>query len=135
MQALTWNGQSLRLDPSYPTPEADEHRATIRVRLAGICSTDLQIFKGYVGFQGVPGHEFVGEVKEGPGELLGKRVVGEINFACGRCDFCARALGRHCPERKVMGILARRMWSLRLPARLPALRWRWIWCGRAALWF
>lgn len=105
MQALTWNGQSLRLDPSYPTPEADEHRATVRVRLAGICSTDLQIFKGYMGFQGVPGHEFVGEVKEGPGELLGKRVVGEINFACGRCDFCARALGRHCPQRKVMGIL------------------------------
>ena len=105
MQALTWNGQSLRLDPSYPTPEAGERTALVRVRLAGICSTDLQIFKGYMGFQGVPGHEFVGEVKEGPGELLGKRVVGEINFACGRCDFCARALGRHCPERKVMGIL------------------------------
>lgn len=92
MQALTWNGQSLRLDPSYPTPEAGERTALVRVRLAGICSTDLQIFKSYMGFQGVPGHEFVGEVKEGPVELVGKRVVGEINFACGRCDFCAQVL-------------------------------------------
>ncbi len=105
MKALYWNGRSLRLDPSFPTPEADERTALVRVRLAGICSTDLQIFKGYMGFQGIPGHEFVGEVKEGPGELVGKRVVGEINFACGRCDFCAQGLGRHCPGRKVMGIL------------------------------
>lgn len=105
MKALYWNGRSLRLDPSFPTPEADERTALVRVRLAGICSTDLQIFKGYMDFQGVPGHEFVGEVKEGPGELVGKRVVGEINFACGRCDFCAQGLGRHCPGRKVMGIL------------------------------
>jgi threonine dehydrogenase-like Zn-dependent dehydrogenase len=79
--------------------------ALVRVRLAGICSTDLQILKGYMGFRGVPGHEFVGEVREGPAELAGKRVVGEINFACGRCEFCARELGRHCLERKVMGIL------------------------------
>ncbi len=105
MQALYWNGQQLKLDPSYPTPKADEETALLRVRLAGICSTDLQIFKGYMGFQGVPGHEFVGEVKEGPAELVGKRVAAEINFACGRCDFCARDLRRHCPQRKVMGIL------------------------------
>ena len=95
----------LRLDSSHPTPKADEKTALLRVRLAGICSTDLQIFEGYMGFQGVPGHEFVGEVEEGPAELVGKRVVAEINFACGRCDFCARDLGRHCPQRKVMGIL------------------------------
>jgi len=105
MKALHWNGRNLRLDPSFPTPEADERAALVRVRLAGICSTDLQIFKGYMGFQGIPGHEFVGEVKEGPEKIIGKRVVGEINFACGRCDFCARGLGRHCPGRKVMGIL------------------------------
>ncbi len=105
MKALYWNGRSLRLDPSFPTPDADERTALVRVHLAGICSTDLQIFKGYMGFQGIPGHEFVGEVKEGPGELVGKRVVGEINFACGHCDFCAQGLGRHCPGRKVMGIL------------------------------
>jgi threonine dehydrogenase-like Zn-dependent dehydrogenase len=58
-----------------------------------------------MGFQGVPGHEFVGEVQSGPSPLLGKRVVGEINFACGRCTLCAQQLGRHCPERRVMGIL------------------------------
>ena len=56
-------------------------------------------------FQGVPGHEFVGSVVEGPPELIDKRVVGEINFACGRCDYCARGLDRHCPSRSVMGIL------------------------------
>lgn len=85
MQALYWDGATLKLDPSYPTPKADERTALLRVRLAGICSTDLQIFKGYMGFRGVPGHEFVGEVKEGPADLVGKRVVAEINFACGRC--------------------------------------------------
>jgi threonine dehydrogenase-like Zn-dependent dehydrogenase len=69
------------------------------------CSTDLEIFKGYMGFRGVPGHEFVGSVSEGPKELRGKRVVGEINFACGHCESCGRGLGRHCPNRRVMGIL------------------------------
>jgi threonine dehydrogenase-like Zn-dependent dehydrogenase len=77
----------------------------VRVRLAGICATDLQIFQGYMDFQGVPGHEFVGEVCAGPSSLIGTRVVGEINFACGHCPFCTRGLGRHCPARRVMGIL------------------------------
>ncbi|HYY24837.1 MAG TPA: alcohol dehydrogenase catalytic domain-containing protein, partial [Candidatus Udaeobacter sp.] len=79
--------------------------ALVRVHLAGICDTDLQIFKGYMGFRGVPGHEFVGSVSAGPVELLGKRVVGEINFGCGKCDYCDRGLRRHCPNRNVMGIL------------------------------
>jgi threonine dehydrogenase-like Zn-dependent dehydrogenase len=105
MQALHWNGQRLQFDPVYPTPQADAQTAVVRVLLAGICSTDLQIFKGYMGFQGVPGHEFVGEVQAGPTALLGKRVVGEINFACGQCRLCAQGLGRHCPTRRVMGIL------------------------------
>lgn len=113
MQALYWDGQDLRLDRSYPVPKLvlsgveglADHMALVRVRLAGICSTDLQIFKGYMGFQGVPGHEFVGEVSEGPADLIGKRVVGEINFACGMCEYCARRLSRHCPSRRVMGIL------------------------------
>ncbi|MBI2985543.1 MAG: alcohol dehydrogenase catalytic domain-containing protein, partial [Deltaproteobacteria bacterium] len=105
MQALHWNGTHLKLDLSYPAPKVDERTTLVRVCLAGICSTDLQIFKGYMGFRGVPGHEFVGEVKEGPVGLIGKRVVGEINFACGSCDFCAKGQGRHCPRRKVMGIL------------------------------
>ncbi len=58
-----------------------------------------------MGFKGVPGHEFVGSVVEGPAEFIGKRVVGEINFGCGRCDACRRDLSRHCPNRSVMGIL------------------------------
>jgi threonine dehydrogenase-like Zn-dependent dehydrogenase len=105
MQALCWDGNRLRLQKKYPLPEADERLALVRVRLAGICSTDLQIMQGYMGFRGVPGHEFVGEVCEGPTVLIGKRVVGEINFACGSCEMCHRGLGRHCPTRRVMGIL------------------------------
>jgi threonine dehydrogenase-like Zn-dependent dehydrogenase len=105
MQALYWDGQRLRFDPAYPPPQIDAHSALIRVRLAGICSTDLQIFQGYMGFQGVPGHELVGEVCNGPSDLIGTRVVSEINFACGHCPSCARGLGRHCPSRRVMGIL------------------------------
>jgi threonine dehydrogenase-like Zn-dependent dehydrogenase len=105
MQALHWDGQHLRLDTTYPTPQIDERTALVRLRLAGICSTDLQIFQGYMAFRGVPGHEFVGEVCEGPTALIGTRVVGEINFACGHCSLCTRGLTRHCPERRVMGIL------------------------------
>ncbi|MGE0681869.1 MAG: alcohol dehydrogenase catalytic domain-containing protein [Candidatus Binatia bacterium] len=105
MHALSWDGNRLQLQKKYPTPQATEHLTLVRVHLAGICSTDLQILKGYMDFHGVPGHEFVGEVHEGPAELIGKRVVGEINFACGTCEMCQRGLGRHCPTRSVMGIL------------------------------
>src|SRR5215470_13388611 len=125
MQALYWDGHELSLNSSYLAPDpskienresrivrasgrsvpADSQTALIKVHLAGICSTDLQIFKGYMGFHGVPGHEFVGSVSEGPERLRGKRVVGEINFGCGRCENCARGLSRHCPSRAVMGIL------------------------------
>lgn len=105
MQALCWDGRRFRLQKKYPLPQIDEHLALVRVRLAGICSTDLQILQGYMGFLGVPGHEFVGEVCEGPTALVGKRVVGEINFACGCCDLCHRGLARHCPTRRVLGIL------------------------------
>ena len=78
--------------------------ARVRVHLAGVCNTDLELVKGYMGFQGVLGHEFVGSVVDGPNNWRGKRVVGEINFACGQCENCARDLGRHCPTRRVMGI-------------------------------
>jgi threonine dehydrogenase-like Zn-dependent dehydrogenase len=126
MQALYWDGHELNLNLFYPTPHkskiedreskivgatgsrsgfGDDQAALVKVHLAGICSTDLQIFKGYMNFRGVPGHEFVGSVVEGPQELIHKRVVGEINFACGRCDYCNRGLARHCPSRSVMGIL------------------------------
>jgi threonine dehydrogenase-like Zn-dependent dehydrogenase len=72
---------------------------------AGVCNTDLEIARGYMGFRGVLGHEGVGEVVEGPAAWRGRRVVSEINFACGRCDTCQSGLGRHCPTRRVMGIL------------------------------
>lgn len=105
MRAVYWDGQHLQVKKSYPTPGVTEGMAVIRVHLAGICATDLQIFRGYMAFRGIPGHEFVGAVCEGPGTLKGKRVVGEINFACGSCPWCLRGLGRHCPRRRVMGIL------------------------------
>lgn len=79
--------------------------ARIRVTLAGICRTDLEIAKGYMGFRGVLGHEFVGVVDRCDDPAwIGRRVVGEINAACGRCDWCARDLGRHCPNRVTLGI-------------------------------
>jgi alcohol dehydrogenase len=91
-----------------PEPEPGPGEALIRVRLAGICGTDRQILKGYSGFHGIPGHEFVGEVVEcGDGRWIGRRVVGEINVTCGRCDRCRRGLGRHCASRTVMGIIGR----------------------------
>jgi len=105
MRAIYWDGHALTLDSSYPPPVPDRETAIVNVHLAGVCSTDLQIFKGYMNFRGVPGHEFVGSVQHGPEKWLGKRVVGEINFGCGHCEFCARDLTRHCPNRAVMGIL------------------------------
>lgn len=80
--------------------------ATIRLIYGGICNTDLELQRGYYGFRGTPGHEFVGEVVESDDQdWIGKRVVGEINLACGQCDWCRRDLGRHCPGRTVLGIV------------------------------
>lgn len=105
MKALVWDGEALSLDPQRARPEIPPGWARLKVRCAGICSTDEQILKGYMDFKGVPGHEFVGEVLEGPDELIGKRVTCEINFACGECEPCRRGMGRHCPTRTVLGIL------------------------------
>jgi alcohol dehydrogenase len=78
----------------------------IRLLAAGICNTDLELQRGYYGFSGTPGHEFVGEVVEADNvQLLGRRVVGEINLDCGNCEWCKGGLGRHCPNRKVLGIV------------------------------
>jgi threonine dehydrogenase-like Zn-dependent dehydrogenase len=87
-------------------PERPEGFALIRLLIAGICNTDLELQRGYYGFTGIPGHEFVGEVvaADSP-SLIGKRVVGEINLACGKCSWCNRGLGRHCPHRTVLGIV------------------------------
>jgi threonine dehydrogenase-like Zn-dependent dehydrogenase len=105
MHALYWNGNDLRLESSRSTPASDDQNAVVQVHLAGICRTDLEIFKGYMNFRGVPGHEFVGSVSAGPMDLLGKRVVGEINLGCRKCDYCHRGVRRHCRNRSVMGIL------------------------------
>lgn len=80
--------------------------ALIRLLQGGICNTDLELQRGYYGFSGAPGHEFVGEVVEADSaEWIGERVVGEINLACDACEWCARGLGRHCPHRTVLGIV------------------------------
>lgn len=80
--------------------------ALIRLLAAGICNTDIELRRGYYGFCGRPGHEFVGVVEEADSPaLVGRRVVGEINLACGNCVWCKRGLGRHCPTRTVLGIV------------------------------
>jgi threonine dehydrogenase-like Zn-dependent dehydrogenase len=89
-----------------PKPRRPEGFATIRLLLGGICNTDLELQRGYYGFKGTPGHEFVGEVVEADmPRLVGKRVVGEINISCESCGWCRRGLGRHCPNRTVLGIV------------------------------
>jgi len=105
------------LERNYPQPTLVDGEALIRVLLVGICNTDLEIVRGYLGFQGILGHEFVGiveAVQEAPGSssprsLIGKRVVGEINAACSRpdCFYCQRGMPTHCPERTTLGIVNR----------------------------
>lgn len=92
---------ALRDDLAAPTPRAGWTR--VRVLRTGICATDLALARGYLDFRGVPGHEFVGVALEGP--LSGRRVVGEINAACGNCPACTAGHDRHCPKRTVLGIL------------------------------
>jgi len=98
--------RSLRVRRDLPVPQPVAGEALIRVRMAGICSTDLQMVKGYHPFRGVPGHEFVGEIVARPptGMDIGQRVVGEINIPCGNCVHCLAGRDRHCLERKVLGI-------------------------------
>ena len=89
-----------------PIPERPPGFALIRLVLAGICNTDLELQRGYYNFRGTPGHEFVGDVvaADNP-SLIGRRVVGEINLDCGHCEWCLRGMGRHCPNRTVLGIV------------------------------
>jgi threonine dehydrogenase-like Zn-dependent dehydrogenase len=87
-------------------PRRPEGFALIRLLFGGICNTDLELQRGYYGFHGTPGHEFIGEVVDADDRRwIGERVVGEINLACGKCEWCARGLGRHCPTRTVLGIV------------------------------
>ena len=108
MRALCFDGQRLRLDAGHPLPAVAPGEALIRVRLAGICNTDLEIIRGYMGFQGVLGHEFVGVVAEcADAAWVGRRVVGEINCPCGVCTYCSRGLPTHCLQRTTLGIWGR----------------------------
>jgi threonine dehydrogenase-like Zn-dependent dehydrogenase len=107
MRALYFDNE-LTLKEDYPDPRPNENEAMIHVRMAGICNTDLEILRGYMGFRGIPGHEFVGTVVGGAEpNLIGERVVGEINAPCGDCDLCRRGLNGHCLNRSVLGILGR----------------------------
>jgi threonine dehydrogenase-like Zn-dependent dehydrogenase len=90
-----------------PQPKPPKGEVLVKVRLAGICGTDLEVLRGYGGFNGILGHEFVGTVAAGSAALAGKRVVGEINCVCGRCDMCAGGLANHCRRRTVLGISGR----------------------------
>ncbi len=109
MKALIFDNR-LYFSNTYPVPLLKENQALIKIRMAGICATDMEILKGYRGFKGVPGHEFVGIVEKIKGEkqtLLGRRVAGEINCVCGKCGYCRKGLKNHCSRRTVPGIAGR----------------------------
>lgn len=107
MQALVFDGV-LRFDPHYSDPEPANDEAFIRVHTAGICNTDLEISRGYKGFSGVLGHEFVGDVQWSPDPAwIGRRVCADINVGCGRCAVCGAGVPGHCEQREVLGLLRR----------------------------
>jgi threonine dehydrogenase-like Zn-dependent dehydrogenase len=107
MRALVFDGRELSL-VERPTPHPAEGEALVRVLTAGVCNTDLELLRGYMGFEGVPGHEFVGVVESCANPFLqGKRVVGEINCVCHRCRYCRLEMPHHCMNRSVLGIQGR----------------------------
>ena len=107
MKALWLENQQLQLRIDAPIPEPQPGEALVRVVCAGICNTDLELLKGYYPYTGILGHEFVGIVEQGSEQLIGQRVVGEINAACGECRFCVTGQPTHCENRSVLGIVNR----------------------------
>ncbi len=109
MNALYLSNRTLTYRTDLPMPEPPPGEALIRVRLAGICATDLELVRGYYPFDGIPGHEFVGVVEHAPDapQWEGRRVVGEINAACGACAQCREGRPTHCEQRTVLGIIGR----------------------------
>src|SRR4051812_4488313 len=106
MLALRFKDNHLDIE-NIDVPDA-AGEALVKVTVSGICNTDLEIARGYAGFQGTLGHEFVGVVEQAQDPAwLGKRVVGEINAGCGRCNLCISGDPRHCPSRTVLGIVGR----------------------------
>jgi 2-desacetyl-2-hydroxyethyl bacteriochlorophyllide A dehydrogenase len=106
MHCLWLEKQTLEFRKDEPVVKPGDREALVKVLLAGICSTDLELVRGYYPFTGIPGHEFVGEVVDSPGDStwVGKRVVGEININCGECQLCQKGMIRHCENRKAVGI-------------------------------
>jgi threonine dehydrogenase-like Zn-dependent dehydrogenase len=110
MQALVLTAAGLELQTQRPVPAPQAGEALIRVHLAGICATDIELTRGYKGgFRGILGHEFVGTVVAAPeaSSWVGRRVVGEINTGCGTCDLCRCGRGKHCRKRTSIGIIGR----------------------------
>lgn len=105
MKAVFFDNQNISWR-NLPDPRPGADQALIRVTMAGICRTDVELWSGYYTFAGVPGHEFVGVVEEAPGrpDLVGRRVVAEINCGCGQCSECLTGDARHCAARRVIGI-------------------------------
>jgi len=103
MRALVLEGSQVALDLERPRPQPLDGEVLVRVLRAGVCETDLQLVRGYMGFNGVLGHEFVGIPEDGP--LAGQRVVGEINCNCRRCPTCLAGRPTHCPNRTTLGIV------------------------------
>ncbi len=107
MKSLVYKEKRLTLD-DLPIPSVGCGEALIKVSIAGICNTDIEICKGYMNFSGVLGHEFVGVVEYSEDKsLIGKRVVGEINCPCFQCEVCKSGKTNHCPNRTVLGIYKR----------------------------
>lgn len=104
MKGIWLQDGQLELKHDLPAPEVREGELLVDVIFAGICGTDLELLSGYAGFRGIPGHEFVGRVADGPAEWCGRRIVGSINIGCGQCDFCLRGDPGHCDRRQVIGI-------------------------------
>ena len=103
MRAVILENNTLSNATDYPSPNARGDEVLVRVLRAGVCETDLQLIRGYMGFSGVLGHEFVGVAESGP--FKGRRVVGEINCSCWTCATCRAGRPSHCPTRSVIGIL------------------------------
>jgi threonine dehydrogenase-like Zn-dependent dehydrogenase len=107
MRALVFDG-SLRIVRDLPAPVPAPGESLVRVLVAGLCSTDLEITRGYAAFRGILGHEFVGVIEQSPDRTrVGQRVVGEINASCGQCAYCRAGLPTHCQQRTVLGIHTR----------------------------
>jgi threonine dehydrogenase-like Zn-dependent dehydrogenase len=103
MRAIVLEGQQASFVTDRPTPTPGAGETLVRVIRAGVCETDLQLVRGYMGFSGILGHEFVGIAENGP--YAGRRVVGEINCSCWACETCLAGRPTHCPNRSVIGIL------------------------------